>query len=58
MYTDYIWGESFTNLKSYTINEIKMALEITASYLKVISNTATTSKFLSPTNAPFIKHIK
>jgi len=44
MGTDYIWGESFTNLKHYPINEIKMTLVITASYFKVIPNTATASK--------------
>jgi len=42
MYTDYIWGENFKNLKSYIINEIKITFEITASYFKGISNTATT----------------
>jgi hypothetical protein len=35
MCTDCILGESFTNLKSYTINEIKIALEITAAYFKL-----------------------
>jgi hypothetical protein len=42
MYTDYICGENFTNLKSYIVNEIKMTFEVTAFYFKVISNTATT----------------
>lgn len=44
MGTDYIWGESFTNLKQCSINEIKMTLVITASYFKVIPNIATTSR--------------
>jgi len=44
MFTDYIWGESFTNLKSYIINEIRMTLEIIASYFKVIPNIVATSR--------------